>query len=201
MDFLKECANDDEILLSFDEMTEMVRADGGVPMVPSRTYASYSPSQVLRFRVHGGLYDPDDRPVIMRGAWFLLAGKYQSNGVFIDEVKERYTRFYKITALNERQSEIEADKLHRLMKKKPSKRWIYWSSNSSYNGVDDNYFFSDSYSGKTKTITVLGERYEDIERSKFIVIKSIYRHIKKLGALINTTNGREKWQQLIQQAI
>jgi len=193
--------------LVFADLVELAEIDPGAPMVPNKTYKRSGFDQWVRLpgdawneKHKKRNFDEGERPVLMRGAWFRMANKYQVKGHFIEEVKERYARFYKLTAMNENQAQKHADKLRGLMNKKSYKRRVYWSSTSSYNGADESDFYQSSYEGYF-CFYMMGIWYRMIPKDKFQAMKAIYRNINKLETLINSKERKEKWQQLIQQVI
>jgi len=133
----------------------------------------------------------------MKGAWEIMVNKYSTRRDFNDEVRDRFLRFYKATILNLADAQKWKEKIDTLMYKDVGKRRLYRRTNNDGMRINLGYLYSEA----NCTIFVFGIRYAFIEREQLQVIKAIYRHRKKLSTLTNLSKEKEKWQQLIQQAI
>ena len=200
------CANDEKIEYTYDDIVEYMHEcysddEPRIPLVPSHTYGNklsrkqYVCYQTLqRFNCQRG---DEIEPVIMRGAWAIVAGKYETRSAFNDEVRKRFLRFYKATILSQKDAEKWEDKIDKLMLKDVHKRAVYRQTN--HDGMYTNRRFL--YNSNDCNCVVLGIPYYFISKDQLQVIKSIYRHVKKLTKLVNPNEEIGKWQQLIQQAI
>jgi len=153
------------------------------------------------------IFFKDEVPVLMRGAWHitkLVAGSSDPSARHVyhhtnDEVRNRFFEFYKVTALYKKQAEFWADKIQTLMlRSDKKKRRVYHRTSLKYT---DYLTVLNELNARNQRFYVFGEQYCGIEPDQFAVIKAIYRHIKKLTELTNSNEEKQKWQQLIQQAI
>ena len=201
------CANDEEIQYAYEDIVKEANKYNhwgnkpDIPLVPMHTYRGDVPSiRRLSYRMLQKFkcsYDDENQPVIMRGAWEIMINKYSSRKAFNDEVRERFLRFYKATILSYEDADKWRKKIDSLMHKEKYKRRFYRQTNTEgmytnprylYSNIDCNFF-------------IFGIGYHFIEKEKIQVVKSIYRHIKRLTVLTNPHQEKTKWQQLIQQAI
>ena len=83
------------------------------------------------------------------------------------------------------------------MHKDVYKRYLYRRTNSDGKYIYRSYL----YSSRDNSIWVFGIKYYYVEKEKLQVIKSIYRHVKKLTTLTNPNEEKDRWQRLIQQVI
>ena len=142
-------------------------------------------------------YSDPNLPVIMKGAWEIIADKYHSRKAFNDVVRDRFLRFYKATILSDHDAEKWKEKIDTLMHKDVYKRYLYRRTNSDGKYIYRSYL----YSSRDNSIWVFGIKYYYVEKEKLQVIKSIYRHVKKLTTLTNPNEEKDRWQRLIQQVI
>ena len=201
-----ECANDENVRYSYEDIVAYLHEDHRpdeprIPLVPRCTYKGAIPN-ALRLNYHtlrrfGWEHDTENQPVVMKGAWEIMVNKYSSRRAFNDEVRDRFLRFYKATILNLADAQKWKGKIDTLMYKDVGKRRLYRRTNNDGMRINLGYLYSEA----NCTIFVFGIRYAFIERERLQVIKAIYRHIKKLSTLTNLSKEKEKWQQLIQQAI
>ena len=201
-----ECANDEDVRYSYEDIVAYLHEDHRpdeprIPLVPRCTYKGAIPN-ALRLNYHtlrkfNSEYDSEIEPVVMKGAWEIMVNKYPSRREFNDEVRDRFLRFYKATILNLADAQKWKGKIDTLMYKDVGKRRLYRRTNNDGMRINLGYLYSEA----NCTIFVFGIRYAFIEREQLQVIKAIYRHIKKLSMLTNLSKEKEKWQQLIQQAI
>ena len=206
MNNMFECANDEDVRYSYEDIVAYLHEDHRpdeprIPLVPRCTYKGAIPN-ALRLNYHtlrkfNSEYDSEIEPVIMKGAWEIMVNKYSSRRAFNDEVRDRFLRFYKATILNLADAQKWKEKIDTLMYKDVGKRRLYRRTNNDGMRINLGYLYSEA----NCTIFVFGIRYAFIEREQLQVIKAIYRHIKKLSTLTNLSKEKEKWQQLIQQAI
>ena len=206
MNNMFECANDEDVRYSYEDIVAYLHEDHRpdeprIPLVPRCTYKGAIPN-ALRLNYHtlrkfNSEYDSEIEPVIMKGAWEIMVNKYSSRRAFNDEVRDRFLRFYKATILNLADAQKWKEKIDTLMYKDVGKRRLYRRTNNDGMRINLGYLYSEA----NCTIFVFGIRYAFIERERLQVIKAIYRHIKKLSTLTNLSKEKEKWQQLIQQAI
>ena len=206
MNNMFECANDEDFRYSYEDIVAYLHEDHRpdeprIPLVPRCTYKGAIPN-ALRLNYHtlrkfNSEYDSEIEPVIMKGAWEIMVNKYSSRRAFNDEVRDRFLRFYKATILNLADAQKWKEKIDTLMYKDVGKRRLYRRTNNDGMRINLGYLYSEA----NCTIFVFGIRYAFIEREQLQVIKAIYRHIKKLSMLTNLSKEKEKWQQLIQQAI
>ena len=206
MNNMFECANDEDVRYSYEDIVAYLHEDHRpdeprIPLVPRCTYKGAIPN-ALRLNYHtlrkfNSEYDSEIEPVVMKGAWEIMVNKYSSRRAFNDEVRDRFLRFYKATILNLADAQKWKEKIDTLMYKDVGKRRLYRRTNNDGMRINLGYLYSEA----NCTIFVFGIRYAFIEREQLQVIKAIYRHIKKLSMLTNLSKEKEKWQQLIQQAI
>ena len=206
MNSMFECANDEDVRYSYEDIVAYLHEDHRpdeprIPLVPRNTYKGAIPD-ALRIKYHtlrkfNSQYDSEIEPVIMKGAWEIMINKYPSRKQFNDEVRGRFLRFYKATILSYKDAQKWKEKIDTLMNKDVRKRHWYRRTNNDGMRINLGYLYSEA----NRTIVVFGIRYAFIEREQLQVIKAIYRHIKKLSTLTNLSKEKEKWQQLIQQAI
>ena len=206
MNNMFECANDEDVRYSYEDIVAYLHEDHRpdeprIPLVPRCTYKGAIPN-ALRLNYHtlrkfNSEYDSEIEPVIMKGAWEIMVNKYSTRRDFNDEVRDRFLRFYKATILNLADAQKWKEKIDTLMYKDVGKRRLYRRTNNDGMRINLGYLYSEA----NCTIFVFGIRYAFIEREQLQVIKAIYRHIKKLSMLTNLSKEKEKWQQLIQQAI
>ena len=201
-----KCANDEDVRYSYEDIVAYLHEDHRpdeprIPLVPRCTYKGAIPN-ALRLNYHtlrkfNSEYDSEIEPVVMKGAWEIMVNKYPSRREFNDEVRDRFLRFYKATILNLADAQKWKEKIDTLMYKDVRKRRLYRRTNNDGMRINLGYLYSEA----NCTIFVFGIRYAFIEREQLQVIKAIYRHIKKLTTLTNPNEEKDKWQQLIQQAI
>ena len=206
MNSMFECANDEDVRYSYEDIVAYLHEDHRpdeprIPLVPRGTYKGAIP-HALRINYHtlrkfNSQYDSEIEPVIMKGAWEIMINKYPSRKEFNDEVRGRFLRFYKATILSYKDAQKWKEKIDTLMHKDVRKRHWYRRTNNDGMRINLGYLYSEA----NRTIVIFGIRYAFIEREQLQVIKAIYRHIKKLSTLTNLSKEKEKWQQLIQQAI
>ena len=202
------CANDEKIEYTYDDIVEYMHEyypddHPRIPLVPRHTYPitesiphtrSLDYHTLKRFNCNRG---DKIEPVIMRGAWKVIARSYEPRKALNDEVRKRFLRFYKATILSYKDAEKWKDKIDKLMLKNVPKRDVYRQTN--HEGMYTNQRFL--YNSNDCNCVVLGIPYYFISKDQLQVIKSIYRHVKKLTKLVNPNEEIGKWQQLIQQAI
>ncbi len=200
-----KCANDEDVQYTYEEIVEEANNSWGtglpIPLVPRSTYKDSVPyerrlSYEIRQKFRIERDDPNE-PVVMKGAWEVMARQYSAQVHFNDTVRERFLRFYKATILSFRDAEIWKEKLDTLMHKPTWKRSLYLRTNHEGKRIS----ISQLYNIHLGTIWVFGIQYHLVRKEKLQVIKSIYRHIKKLTTLTNPNEEKDKWQRLIQQAI
>ena len=200
-----KCANDEDVQYTYEEIVEEANNNWGtglpIPLVPKSTYKDTVPyerrlSYEIRQKFRIGHDDPNE-PVVMKGAWAVMASQYSAQVHFNDTVRERFLRFYKATILSFRDAERWKEKLDTLMHKPTWKRSLYMRTNHEGKRIS----ISELYNIHLGTIWVFGIRYDLVDKEKLQVIKSIYRHVKKLTTLTNPNEEKDKWQRLIQQAI
>lgn len=201
-----KCANDEEVQYSYEDIVTEAHKDRHpdeprIPLVPRSTYKDSVP-YIRKLNYHMlkkfncGYGDPNE-PVIMKGAWEVIAAKHHSRKAFNDEVRDRFLRFHKATILSCKDAEKWKEKIDTLMHKDVSKRYLYRRTNSDGEWTSISYL----YSKRDNRIWVFGTQYYYLDKEKLPIVKSIYRHIKKLTTLTNPNEEKDKWQQLIQQAI
>ena len=203
-----ECANDEDVRYSYEDIVAYLHEDyrpdePRIPLVPRCTYKGNIPSE-RRIKYHtlrrfGWEHDTENQPVIMKGAWEIMVNKYSSRREFNDEVRDRFLRFYKATILNYADAQKWKEKIDTLMHKDVRKRYLYRRTNNDGMRINLGYLYAERENNHT--VFIFGIGYHFIDREKVQVIKAIYRHIKKLSTLTNLSKEKEKWQQLIQQAI
>ena len=201
-----KCANDEEVQYSYEDIVTEAHKDRHpdeprLPLVPRSTYKDSVP-YTRRLNYHtlkkfNCSYEDENQPVIMKGGWEIIAGQYPSRKAFNDEVRDRFLRFYKATILNYQDAEKWKEKLDTLMHKDVYKRYLYRRTNSDGEWTSISYLYSKAYN----SIWVFGTKYYFLDKEKLAIVKSIYRHIKKLTTLTNPNEEKNKWQQLIQQVI
>ena len=200
-----KCANDEDVQYTYEEIVEEANNSWGtglpIPLVPRSTYKDSVPYERRlnyeirqKFRIE---HDDPNEPVVMKGAWAVMASQYSAQVHFNDTVRERFLRFYKATILSFRDAERWKEKLDTLMHKPTWKRSLYLRTNHEGKRIS----ISQLYNIHLGTIWVFGIQYHLVRKEKLQVIKSIYRHIKKLTTLTNPNEEKDKWQRLIQQAI
>ena len=203
-----ECANDEEVRYSYEELVAYWHRDfrpdePRIPLVPMCTYKGNIPSErCIRshtLRRFGWEHDTENQPVVMKGAWEIMVNKYSTRRDFNDEVRDRFLRFYKATILNLADAQKWKEKIDTLMHKDVGKRYLYRRTNNDGMRINLGYMYAEKE--YNHTVFIFGIRYHFLDREKVQVIKAIYRHIKKLSTLTNLSKEKEKWQQLIQQAI
>ena len=202
-----KCANDEEVQYTYEDIVEEANKynsrgnESDIPLVPRSTYKDSIPyTRKLNYHMLQKFncgYDDPNEPVIMKGAWEVVALNYSARIHFNDTVRERFLRFYKATILSWRDAEIWKEKLDTLMHKDKWKRHLYMQTNHEGKRTSLGML----YSPRLSAVWVFGTRYYCVEKEKLQVMKSIYRHIKKLTTLTNPNEEKDKWQQLIQQAI
>ena len=205
-----ECANDENVQYTYTEIVEEANKDRrclgqpDTPFVPRYTYkndfGSVPGIRLLNYhfvKKFNCSYSDPNLPVVMKGAWEVIAAKYHSRKAFNDVVRDRFLRFYKATILSSRDAEKWKEKIDTLMHKDVHKRYLYRRTNSEGRYIHRSYL----YSHRDNSIWVFGIKYYYLDHEKLAVVKSIYRHIKKLTTLTNPNEEKDKWQQLIQQAI
>ena len=206
MNSMFECANDEKVRYSYEDIVAYWHRDfrpdePRIPLVPMCTYKGNIPSERCikshTLRRFGWEHDTENQPVVMKGAWEIMVNKYSTRRDFNDEVRGRFLRFYKATILSYKDAQKWKEKIDTLMHKDVRKRYWYRRTNNDGMRINLGYLYSEA----NRTIVVFGIRYAFIEREQLQVIKAIYRHIKKLSTLTNLSKEKEKWQQLIQQAI
>ena len=152
-------------------------------------------------------FDAQNMPVMMRGAWQitkLVAGSdptdcmarpiyWHTNSA----VRERFLKFHKVTTINQKDAEFWADRLNTLMSRsKKDKRFVYHRTT-----FENRVIYDYQLNRRNEFFYVFGVQCYCENRERFQIVKTIYRHIKKLSTLTNLSKEKEKWQQLIQQAI
>ena len=208
MNNMFECANDEDVRYSYEDIVAYLHEDHRpdeprIPLVPRCTYKGAIPN-ALRLNYHtlrkfNSEYDSEIEPVVMKGAWEIMVNKYPSRREFNDEVRDRFLRFYKATILNLADAQKWKEKIDTLMHKDVGKRYLYRRTNNDGMRINLGYMYAEKE--YNHTVFIFGIRYHFLDREKVQVIKAIYRHIKKLSTLTNLSKEKEKWQQLIQQAI
>ena len=200
-----ECANDEEVQYTYEEVVEEANnswdIESDIPLVPRSTYKDDVPyerrlSREIRQKFRIGHNDPNE-PVIMKGAWEVMARQYSARVHFNDVVRERFLRFYKATILSWEDAEKWKEKIDTLMHKDKWKRHLYMQTNYEGKRISLGML----YSPRLNAVWVFGTRYYCVEKEKLQVMKAIYRHVRKLTTLTNPSEEKNKWQQLIQQAI
>jgi len=202
------CANDEKIEYTYDDIVEYMHKyysddDPRIPLVPRHTYPitdNIPPARKLNYHTlkrFNCSYGDEIEPVIMRGAWKVIAGSYGPRTAFNDEVRRRFLRFYKATILSYRDAEKWKAKIDGLMLKDVDKRVVYRQTNSRGKYTNQRFL----YNSNDCNCVVFGIPYYFISKDQLQVIKSIYRHVKKLTKLVNPNEEISIWQQLIQQAI
>jgi hypothetical protein len=152
-------------------------------------------------------FNDQNMPVLMRGAWHitkLVAGNdptdYRSKHICWhtnSAVRERFLKFYKATTIAKKDAEFWADKLNTLMdRSKKDKRYVYHRTT-----FENRVVYPHQLNLRNEFFYVFGDPCYCYGRERFQIVKTIYRHIKKLSSLTNQSKEKEKWQQLIQQAI
>jgi hypothetical protein len=202
-----KCANDEDVQYTYEEIVEEANRynrwdnESNIPLVPRSTYKDSIPYErrlcnEIRQKFRIGHDDPNE-PVIMKGAWEVMASKYSARVHFNDTVRERFLRFYKVTILSFKDAERWKEKLDTLMHKPTWKRSLYMHTNHEGKRIS----ISQLYNIHLGTIWVFGIQYHLVRKEKLQVIKSIYRHVKKLTTLTNPNEEKDRWQRLIQQVI
>jgi len=200
-----KCANDEEVQYTYEDIVEEAnkynRGDApDIPLVPRSTYKDSIPyTRKLNYHMLQKFncgYDDPNEPVIMKGAWEVMALNYSARIHFNEVVRERFLRFYKATILSDRDAGLWKEKLDTLMHKNKWKRHLYSQSTSEGNWTQ----MSLLYQKRFNMIWIFGIKYM-LTHDQLKIVKSIYRHIKKLTTLTNPNEEKDKWQQLIQQAI
>tara|TARA_R110002051_G_scaffold215754_1_gene280177 strand:+ start:46 stop:663 length:618 start_codon:yes stop_codon:yes gene_type:complete len=200
-----KCANDEDVRYSYEDIVEEAnkynRGDApDIPLVPRSTYKDSVPyTRKLNYHMLQKFncgYDDPNEPVIMKGAWEVMALNYSARIHFNEVVRERFLRFYKATILSDRDAGLWKEKLDTLMHKDKWKRHLYSQSTSEGNWTQ----MSLLYQKRFNMIWIFGIKYM-LTDDQLKIVKSIYRHIKKLTTLTNPNEEKDKWQQLIQQAI
>ena len=201
-----KCANDEEVQYSYEDIVAEAHKDHRpdeprIPLVPRSTYKDSVPyTRKLNYHMlkkfNCGYGDPNE-PVIMKGAWEVMAAQYHSRKAFNDVVRDRFLRFYKATILSSRDAEKWKEKIDTLMHKPVHKRYLYRRTNMDGKRIPTTYL----YSARDNSIRVFGIKYYYLEKEQLQIIKSIYRHIKRLTTLTNPNEEKERWQRLIQQVI
>jgi len=205
-----KCANDEDVQYTYEEIVEEANKDRrrlgqpDTPFVPRYTYkddfGSVPGIRLLNYhfvKKFNCSYSDPNLPVIMKGAWEIIADKYHSRKAFNDVVRDRFLRFYKATILSDHDAEKWKEKIDTLMHKDVYKRYLYRRTNSDGKYIYRSYL----YSNRDNSIWVFGIKYYYVEKEKLQVIKSIYRHVKKLTTLTNPNEEKDRWQRLIQQVI
>ncbi len=205
-----KCANDEDVQYTYEEIVEEANKDRrrlgrpDTPFVPRYTYkddfGSVPGIRLLDYhfvKKFNCSYSDPNLPVVMKGAWKVIAGSYGPRTAFNDEVRRRFLRFYKATILSYRDAEKWKAKIDGLMLKDVDKRVVYRQTNSRGKYTNQRFL----YSPNDCNCVVFGIPYYFISKDQLQVIKSIYRHVKKLTKLVNPNEEISKWQQLIQQAI
>jgi hypothetical protein len=152
-------------------------------------------------------FNDQNMPVTMRGAWEitkLVAGNdpthYMARHIYWhtnSAVRERFLKFHKVTTINQKDAEFWADRLNTLMSKsKKDKRYVYHRTT-----FENRVIYDYQLNRRNEIFYVFGVQCYCEDRERFQIVKTIYRHIKKLSTLTNLSKEKEKWQQLIQQAI
>ena len=152
-------------------------------------------------------FNDQNMPVTMRGAWRitkLVAGSdpthYMARHIYWhtnEAVRERFLKFHKVTTINQKDAEFWADRLNTLMSRsKKDKRYVYHRTT-----FENRVIYDYQLNRRNEFFYVFGVPCHCEGRERFQIVKTIYRHIKKLNTLTNQSKEKEKWQQLIQQAI
>jgi len=152
-------------------------------------------------------FDAQNMPVLMRGAWQitkLVAGNdpthYMARHIYWhtnSAVRERFLKFYKATTISQKDAQLWATKLNTLMNNSgKNKRFVYHRTT-----FENRVVYDYQLNLRNEFFYVFGVQCHCEGRERFQIVKTIYRHIKKLSSLTNLSKEKEKWQQLIQQAI
>ena len=205
-----ECANDEEVQYTYEEIVEEANKDRrclgqpDTPFVPRYTYkddfGSVPGIRLLNYhfvKKFNCSYSDPNLPVVMKGAWEVIAAKYHSQKAFNEVVRDRFLRFYKATILSPQDAEKWKEKIDTLMHKDVHKRYLYRRTNSEGRRIPRSYL----YSHRDKSVWVFGIKYYYLDQEKLALIKAIYRHVRKLTTLTNPNEEKDKWQRLIQQVI
>ena len=201
-----ECANDEEVQYTYEDIVEEAHKDHHpdeprIPFVRRSTYKDrVPPTRQLNYHMLKKFkcnYGDENEPVIMRGAWEVMALQYHSQKAFNEVVRDRFLRFYKATILSPQDAEKWKEKIDTLMHKDVHKRYLYRRTNSEGRCIRRSYL----YSHRDKSIWVFGIKYYYLDQEKLALIKAIYRHVRKLTTLTNPNEEKDKWQRLILQVI
>ena len=95
-----KCANDEEVQYAYEDIVEEANKynsrgnESDIPLVPRSTYKDSVPYErrlcrEIRQKFRIGYDDPNE-PVIMKGAWEVMAHQYSSRIHFNEEVRERF---------------------------------------------------------------------------------------------------------------
>ena len=138
-----KCANDEDVQYTYEEIVEEANKDRrrlgqpDTPFVPRYTYkddfGSVPGIRLLNYhfvKKFNCSYSDPNLPVIMKGAWEIIADKYHSRKAFNDVVRDRFLRFYKATILSDHDAEKWKEKIDTLMHKDVYKRYLYRRTNS-----------------------------------------------------------------------
>ena len=133
-----KCANDEDVQYTYEEIVEEANKDRrrlgqpDTPFVPRYTYkddfGSVPGIRLLNYhfvKKFNCSYSDPNLPVVMKGAWEIIADKYHSRKAFNDVVRDRFLRFYKATILSDHDAEKWKEKIDTLMHKDVYKRYLY----------------------------------------------------------------------------